>query len=77
MKATLDKSGRLVIPKWLRDRLGLVPGEVDVFAEGAGLRIELVSTDYLVERDGHLLLPTTGVPLDDDDVRELRLADQR
>jgi bifunctional DNA-binding transcriptional regulator/antitoxin component of YhaV-PrlF toxin-antitoxin module len=72
MKATLDKSGRLVIPKSLRDRLGLVPGEV-----GAGLRIELVSTDYLVERDGHLLLPTTGVPLDDDDVRELRLADQR
>jgi AbrB family looped-hinge helix DNA binding protein len=60
MKATLDKSGRLVIPKSLRDRLGLVPGEVDVFAEGAGLRIELVSTDYLVERDGHLVAYNWG-----------------
>jgi AbrB family looped-hinge helix DNA binding protein len=77
VKTTIDKAGRLVIPKELRDRLGLVPGEVDVFAEGAGLRIELVSTDHLVERDGHLLLPSGGVTLTDDDIRELRLVDQR
>jgi AbrB family looped-hinge helix DNA binding protein len=76
MKTTIDKAGRLVIPKELRDRLGLVPGEVDVFTEGAGLRIELVSTGHLVERDGYLLLPSGGAPLTDDDVRELRLADQ-
>lgn len=77
MKTTMDKAGRLVIPKGLRDRVGLVPGEVDLFAEGAGLRIEVVSTDHLVERDGHLLLPSGGQHLTDDDVRELRLADQR
>jgi AbrB family looped-hinge helix DNA binding protein len=77
MKTTIDKAGRLVIPKELRNRLGLVPGEVDVFAEGAALRIELVSTDHLVERDGHLLLPSGDAILTDDDVRELRLADQR
>ena len=76
MKATIDKAGRLVIPKALRDRLGLVSGDVDVCAEGAGLRIELVTTDHLVERDGHLLLPSGGAPLTDDDVRELRHADQ-
>jgi AbrB family looped-hinge helix DNA binding protein len=52
MKATIDKAGRLVIPKGLRDGLGLVPGEVDVFADGAALRIELSGTDHLVERDG-------------------------
>ena len=69
------KAGRLVIPKERRDRLGWVPGEVDVFAEGAGLRIEVVSTDHLVERDGHLLLPSGGAPMTDEDVRELRLAD--
>jgi AbrB family looped-hinge helix DNA binding protein len=77
MKTTIDRAGRLVIPKELRDRLGLVPGEVDVFAEGAGLRIELVSTDHLVERDGHLLLPSGGATLTDDDIRELRRVDQR
>ena len=77
MRTTIDKAGRLVIPKELRERLGLVPGEVDVFADGAGLRIELVSTHHLVERDGHLLLPSGGAPMTDDDVRELRLADQR
>jgi AbrB family looped-hinge helix DNA binding protein len=77
MRTTIDRAGRLVIPKELRDRLGLVSGEVDVFAEGAGLRIELVSTDHLVESDGHLLLPSGGVPMTDDDVRELRLGDQR
>lgn len=77
MKTTIDKAGRLVIPKELRDRLGLVPGEVDVFAEGAGLRIELATTDHLVERDGHLLLPTGGATLTDDDIRELRLVDQQ
>jgi len=77
MKTTIDKAGRLVIPKELRDRVGLVAGEVDVFADGAGLRIELVSTDRLVERDGHLLLPSPGATLTDDDVRELRHADQR
>lgn len=77
MRTTIDKAGRVVIPKELRDRLGLAPGEVDVFADGAGLRIELVSTDHLVELDGYLLLPSGGAPLTDDDVRELRLADQR
>jgi len=78
MRTTIDKSARLVIPKALRDRIGLVPGEVHVFVDGAALRIEPIGTDHLVERDGHLLLASGGAPLtDDDDVRELRLADQR
>jgi len=77
MKTTIDKAGRLVIPKVLRDRLGLVPGVVDVFADGAALRIEPVSSDHLVGREGYLLLPSGGAPLTDDDVRELRLVDQR
>lgn len=77
MKASIDQAGRLVIPKVLRERCGLVPGEVDIFADGAGLRIEPVSTDHRVERDGQLLLPSGGAPLTDDDVHELRCADQK
>lgn len=40
MEATIDRAGRLVVPKALRDALGLVAG--------TGLRIE--------ERDGRLVL---------------------
>ena len=77
MKATIDSAGRLVIPKALRDRLGLVPGEVDLEADGADLRVRPVAEDALEEQDGWLLVPASGHRLTDDDVRELRDADQR
>lgn len=76
MKATIDSAGRLVIPKQLRDRLGLTQGEVDVEADGAGLRVRPVAEDALDEQDGWLVVPATGARLTDDDVRELRDADQ-
>lgn len=77
MRATIDKAGRLVIPKALRDLLGLRPGEVEVVADGAGLLVRPVADEQLDERDGRLLVPATGMTLDDDDVRALRDADQR
>lgn len=77
MKTTIDSAGRVVIPKALRDRVGLVPGEVVVTVDGAGLRVEPVTSDVLVEVDGILMLPDGGTTLADDDLREIRLADQR
>jgi len=77
MRTTIDKAGRLVIPKSLRDQLGLAPGEVEVMADGAALRVEPVATADLEERDGRLVIPASGVALDDDGVRALRDADQR
>lgn len=77
MKATIDAAGRLVIPKALRDRLGLVPGEVELEADGADLRVRPAAEDALEEQDGWLLVPTSGDRLTDEDVRELRDADQR
>jgi hypothetical protein len=67
----------LVIPKPLRDQLGLGPGEVIVRAEGAGLRVEPLATDDLVERSGRLVIPAVGSVVDDDLVQLLRDADQR
>ena len=40
MLTTIDKAGRLVIPKQLRDHIGLLPDEVEVMVDGAGLRVE-------------------------------------
>lgn len=77
MRTTIDKAGRLVIPKSLRERSGITAGEVEISVEGAAIRIESVASDGLEEVDGLLVLPSGGAELDDDAVRELRLGDQR
>lgn len=76
MQTTIDKAGRVVIPKALRDAVGLVPGEVEIVVSGAGLRIE-GRTTALIEIDGELLLPSTGTPVTSDEIRELRFDVQR
>ena len=77
MRATIDAAGRLVIPKPLRDRLGLVPGEVELSADGAALRVEPLTDDALVEEGDRLVIPAAGTSIDDDLVQALRAADQR
>lgn len=77
MRATIDKAGRLVIPKQLRDHAGLRPGEVEITADGNGLRIAALAEESLDERDGRLVIPPAGAQIDDDLVRSLRDAGQR
>ena len=77
MRATIDKAGRLVIPKPLRDHVGLRAGEVEVTVDGAGLRIEPLAGDSLDERGGRLVIPSGGAEIDDELVRSLRDAGQR
>jgi AbrB family looped-hinge helix DNA binding protein len=77
MQTTIDKAGRVIIPAAIRARLGLVPGPVDIVIEGTGVRIEAITPDNLVERDGRMVIAADGPALSADDIRELRLADQR
>lgn len=57
MKATIDGLGRLVVPKPLRDALGLTPGTVvDLSRYGAGLQLVPAGrTARIVEVDGGLV----------------------
>lgn len=57
METTIDSAGRIVVPKPLRDALGLTPGStVDISQNGAGLRlIPRGRTARLVEESGVLV----------------------
>jgi AbrB family looped-hinge helix DNA binding protein len=77
MKATIDRAGRLVIPRSLRDRIGLAGGgEVEIELDGAAIRIEPVAGTELREDGNLLVIPTTGTPIVDRLVRELIDADR-
>ena len=77
MKAAIDSAGRVVIPKKLREELGLTAGPVEVVRDGAAVRIEPLMDPSLERVGDRLVIPTSGGELDDIDVRDLRLSDQR
>lgn len=68
MEAVIDQAGRIVLPKPLRDALGLLPGtKVDISAYGAGAQIVPAGrTARLVDEDG--VLVAAGETQVDDDV---------
>lgn len=76
MKATIDTAGRLVIPQLLLDRLGLMPGEVEVEADGTDLRVRAIASNAVIDMDGFLVVPPGGTPMTDGDVQALRDADE-
>ncbi len=68
METTIDSVGRVVVPKPLRDALGLVAGStVDISYYGAGLQLVPTGrTARLVDEAGALV--ATGDTTIDDDV---------
>jgi len=74
MKTTIDQAGRLVIPKRIRDRLGLRGDEqVEITERDGRIEIELAPTDVELVRDGSVLVARPDrelPPLTDDIVRE-------
>ena len=65
----MDAVGRIVVPKPLRDALGLKPGTVvDISRYGGGLQVVAAGrTARLVEENG-VLVATGESTIDDDDV---------
>jgi AbrB family looped-hinge helix DNA binding protein len=63
--ATIDRYGRVVIPKPVRDRLGLAPGsELTIEERDGGILLKPVETRPLLRRKGHVLV-FTGRPAGD------------
>lgn len=78
MRTTIDAAGRLVIPRAIREQVGVYgAAEVDVDLDGAAIRIEPVVTGDLAEQDGRLVIPNTGTPVTAEMIERLRDADRR
>ncbi|WP_067967791.1 AbrB/MazE/SpoVT family DNA-binding domain-containing protein [Mycolicibacter icosiumassiliensis] len=74
MRTTIDPAGRLVIPKRIRDRLGLRGNEeVEITERDGRIEIEPASTDVELVREGSVLVARPDrelPPLTDEIVRE-------
>lgn len=67
MKATVDSVGRILVPKALRDALGLRAGEtVDISRYGSGLQLIPVSRTARLIEDGGVLVAQSSTEIDDD-----------
>lgn len=57
MKTTIDRAGRIVIPKAIRDRAGLTPGlDLEIAEDNGEIKIVQAAPEgRVIERDGHLL----------------------
>lgn len=73
MKTAIDAAGRLIVPKALRDELGLVPGqELEIRARDGALVIEPLPTPVTLVRRGKrwVAKPDAALPeLTQDEVR--------
>lgn len=74
MKSTIDAAGRIIVPKAMRDTLGLKPGQPLELRVGDGrLEIEIASTPMQLKKRGKgmVAVPDEELPpLTADQVRE-------
>jgi AbrB family looped-hinge helix DNA binding protein len=78
MKVTIDALGRIVVPKPLRDALGLTPGTtVDISRYGAGLQLLPAGRTARLTSESGALVATSATDIDDDTVFALIDAGRR
>lgn len=63
MKLTLDKMSRLVVPKALRDRFALKPGDsLEVTLEADGIRLRPVQPSSPIAEEDGILVCSSEIP---------------
>ncbi len=69
METSIDSVGRIVVPKPLRDVLGLTPGSiVDISRYGAGLQLLPAGRTARLADERGVLVATGDTEIDDNDV---------
>jgi AbrB family looped-hinge helix DNA binding protein len=69
MRTTIDSAGRIVVPKPLRDALGLSPGStVEISRYGAGLQLLPMGRTARLEDESGILVASGDAVIDDADV---------
>lgn len=78
MKTKIDAVGRIVVPKPLRDALGLAPGStVDISRYGEGLQLVPAGRAARLVDEAGVLVVTGETEIDDDTVFDLIDAGRR
>lgn len=78
MKTTIDAAGRVVIPRAIRERIGIYGAtDVEIEVDGAGVRIEPASLGDLVEEGGRVVIPPSGGVVTAEAIERLRDAERR
>ena len=76
MRTTIDSAGRVVIPKAIREKVGLRPGmALDIACRDGHIEIEPAPSRVELVREGRLLVasfPDTAEKLPDDIVERVR-----
>ncbi len=64
MRTTIDSAGRIVVPKAIREELGLYGGEeLEVTAVDGRIEVELLPTPMHYEQRGRVLVAVPDVPV--------------
>ena len=67
MEAIVDQAGRIVLPKFIRDALGLLPGTtVDISPYGAGVQVVPAGRTARIVEEGDVLVSAGDTPVSDD-----------
>lgn len=67
METIIDSAGRVVVPKPIRDALGLLPGtKVDISPYGAGVQLVPAGRTARLVDEGGQLVAAGETPVDDD-----------
>jgi AbrB family looped-hinge helix DNA binding protein len=65
MRTTIDRAGRIVVPKSIRDAMGLGPGQqVDIVFTDGRIEIELPPGEFHIEKRGRVavIVPDQEMP---------------